>query len=49
MTVHKFFRKLKSAAQYKLCTGKRVDNVEKGLSYFWRNVTCKKCRKLGGK
>ena len=46
MLTHKFYRKLKTAAQYKLCTGKRVDNVEKGLSYFWKKVDCKKCLKL---
>lgn len=41
--VHKFIRKLKSAAQYRLCDLKRCDNAE-NVSYFWKKVNCPKCK-----
>lgn len=47
--VHKFKRRLKEGDQYILCSWKKANMKEKNLSYFWDNVTCKKCRKLGGK
>lgn len=46
---HKFNRRLKEGDQYILCNGKKCNMNEKHVSYFWKNVDCKKCRKLGGK
>jgi hypothetical protein len=44
MKVHKFIRKLKEKAQYRMCDLKRCVNAE-NVSYFWGKVTCKECKK----
>lgn len=45
--IHKFYRKLKTKAQYRKCDEVRCDFAENAV-YQWKKVTCKKCRKKGG-
>lgn len=43
MKTHKFYRKLKTQAQYRKCDDKRCDFAE-NVKYQWKDVDCPKCR-----
>jgi len=46
--IHKFYRHLKTLAQFRKCDGVRCDNAE-NVVYRWAKVTCKRCLAAGGK
>jgi hypothetical protein len=47
VTIHKFYRRLKDKAQFRLCDDKRCDNAE-NVVYRYKKVTCKKCKAKKG-
>lgn len=55
VVVHKFYRRLKDKAQFRLCDNKRCDMAE-NVRYRWHHlkkpalgtIGCRKCLKLEG-
>lgn len=41
--MHKFYRKIISGAQFRVCDNKRCDFAE-NVSYQWKKVSCAKCK-----
>lgn len=47
VTMHKFYRQLKTGKQFRICDDKQCDFAE-NVTYRWKKVKCKRCRAKKG-